>query len=421
MFKELHPNIKIRIYTSFLSRLVGSMVFPFMAIYFAREINAVAAGILLLIQVVVQFLSGFYGGYLADTWGRKKVMVAGEWMKVISTGGMLLANSPWYTSAWVTFVMLVLLGISMGIGNPAAEAMLVDVSTKETRTMIYSINYWTINLSIMLALIIGGWFFESNFFELLLSLLVISIFILWITKAKIEETFIPEKKSPGSFSLKPVFSSYVSVMKDVPFMLFTIGGIAILSIEFQRNNFMAIRLEEEIPKQMISIWGSLPIEMTGVRMMSLLTVENTLLIVLLTAAVNKWLKHKSEQKMMYIGFIVFGFGYSFLAFSNHIAVLTAAVFIMTIGELIYVPTRQTLMADMVDESQRGAYMAVNGIVFQAGKIFGVFGIMAWQAIGGIGMAVLILLFAFAGVLCSRWAIVKRSRRDAFLAKPDQAV
>ncbi|MBS2968096.1 MFS transporter [Metabacillus sp. KIGAM252] len=416
MFRELHPNIKIRIYTSFLSRLVGSMVFPFMAIYFAREINAVTAGILLLIQVVVQFLAGFYGGYLADTRGRKKVMVAGEWMKVISTAGMILVNSPWYTSAWVTFVMLVLLGISMGIGNPAAEAMLVDVSTKETRTMIYSINYWTINLSIMLALIIGGWFFESNFFELLLSLLVISIFILWITKAKIEETYVPEEKSPHSFSLKPIFSSYVSVMKDVPFMLFTIGGIAILSIEFQRNNFMAIRLEEEIPKQMISIWGSIPIEMTGVRLISLLTVENTLLIVLLTATVNKWLKNKSEQRLMYIGFLVFGSGYSFLAFSNNMAVLMIAVFIMTIGELIYVPTRQTIIADMVDESRRGAYMAVNGIVFQAGKIFGVLGIMVWEAVGGIGMAFLIILFALGGVLFSRQAIVRRSQRPVYIAK-----
>lgn len=71
LFKDLHRNIKIRIYTSFLSRVVGSMVFPFMAIYFAKELNVVYAGILLLIQVIVQFIAGLYGGYLADSMGRK--------------------------------------------------------------------------------------------------------------------------------------------------------------------------------------------------------------------------------------------------------------------------------------------------------------------------------------------------------------
>ncbi|MTH55619.1 MFS transporter [Bacillus mangrovi] len=410
MFRELHPNIKIRIYTSFLSRLAGSMVFPFMAIYFTREINAVTAGILLLIQVVVQFLAGFYGGYLADVLGRKKVMVAGEWMKVFSIAGMILANSPSFTSPWLTFFMLVLLGISMGIVNPAAEAMLVDVSTKETRTMIYSINYWSINLSIMLAFIAGGWFFETNFFELLISLLAISVFILWMTKAKIEETYVPEKKAANSFSFKPIIKSYAAVLKDLPFILFTVGGIAILSIEFQRNHFMAVRLEEEIPKQLFSVWGLFPVEMTGVRLLSLLTIENTLLIVLLTAAVTKWLKNKPEQKMMYLGFTIFGAGYSVLAFSNSIPILITAVLIMTVGELLYVPSRQAILADMIDETQRGSYMAMNGMVFQAGKIFGVLGIMAWEAVGGLGMAVLILLFTFTGIWSSRLAILKRAEK-----------
>lgn len=72
MFKSLHPNIRIRIYTSFLSRVIGSMIFPFMAIYFTYQINATIAGILLMINIAVQFIAGLYGGYLADLVGRKK-------------------------------------------------------------------------------------------------------------------------------------------------------------------------------------------------------------------------------------------------------------------------------------------------------------------------------------------------------------
>lgn len=412
LFKDLHRNIKIRIYTSFLSRVVGSMVFPFMAIYFAKELNVVYAGILLLIQVIVQFIAGLYGGYLADSMGRKKMMVIGEWMKVLAFAGMILANSPLFTSAWITFLMLLAMSISSGFINPAAEAMLIDVSTKENRALMYSINYWAVNLSIMLGLIIGGWFFETHFFELLISLMLISFVTLWMTKALIQETYIaaPAKEVEKSFGLKPIIQSYQSVIRDMPFVLFTLGGIAILSIEFQRNNFIAIRLEDEIHTRVIPLLGGTNITLNGVKLLSLLTVENTLIIVLFTTLFTKWLKTKSEQAIMYSGFLLFGLGYSVLAFSNNPAILFAAVAVLSIGELMYVPTRQSLLAEIVDDSRRGVYMAFNGFVFQIGKIFGVLGIMAGEILNGIGMGILYVLFAFLGMVFTRMAIMKRDRK-----------
>ncbi|MGG3944061.1 hypothetical protein ABEV54_21840 [Peribacillus psychrosaccharolyticus] len=59
MFKELHPNIRTRIYLSFLSKVVSSMIFPFMAIYFTEKINAETASILLIINIAVQFLANY--------------------------------------------------------------------------------------------------------------------------------------------------------------------------------------------------------------------------------------------------------------------------------------------------------------------------------------------------------------------------
>ncbi len=62
MFRELHPNIRARILIQFLSKVIGSMIFPFMAIYFSMEINSSIAGVLLMINVFAQFLAGMYGG-----------------------------------------------------------------------------------------------------------------------------------------------------------------------------------------------------------------------------------------------------------------------------------------------------------------------------------------------------------------------
>ncbi|MBB6455257.1 DHA1 family multidrug resistance protein B-like MFS transporter [Salirhabdus euzebyi] len=406
MLKSLHPNIRIRIYTSFLSRVIGSMIFPFMAIYFTYHLNATLAGILLMVNVIVQFIASLYGGYLADILGRKRMMVLGEWMKLFAFAAMVLANSPLLTSPWITFLTMIIIGISSGFVNPAAEAMLIDVSTKETRAFMYSINYWAVNLSIMIGLIVGGWFYKSHLFELLIGLFIMSIITLWMTATLIQETYTSSSKTKKEYGVKPLMKSYQTVIKDIPFMLFTLGGIAILSLEFQRNNFIAVRLEEEMVPKMLSIWN---IDMTidGVKLLSLLTVENTIIIVFFTALVSKWIRNKPEQPIMYAGFILFGIGFAILAFSNSITHLVIATLILSIGELLYVPTRQSILADIVDDSRRGAYMAFNGFVFQIGKMFGALGIIIGQGIGGYGMAILYLLFVLFGILLTRVAITKR--------------
>lgn len=415
MFSTLHPNIKVRIYTSFLSRVVGSAVFPFMAIYFTKEINASVAGILLLIQVAVQFIAGLYGGYLADIIGRKQLMVAGEVMKVGAFAGLLAVNSPIFTSPWITFIMLLVIGVSGGMVNPASEAMLIDVSTKETRAFMYSVNYWAVNLSIMIGLMIGGWFFEQYFFELIAVLLLMGIVTLWMTAALIIDTYeIKSGKGQGTYGIKPLLKSYGLVMKDWTFMAFTFGGIAILSIEFQRNNFISVRLEEEIIPQTIQLFNLFSFDMDGIRLLSLLTVVNTLMIVLLTAAAGKWITGKKEEPIMYTGFILFGMGYFFMAFSNDFLTLFLSVVVLTIGELLYVPTRQSLLADIVDDSRRGAYMAMNGLVFQVGKMIGAAGLIVGNIIGGLAMGIGFLGLVVLGILFSKMALRSGGKDESVL-------
>ncbi|SDK48310.1 MDR family MFS transporter [Sediminibacillus albus] len=408
MFKTLHPNIRVRIYTSFLSRVIGSMIFPFMAIYFTDRINATAAGILLLINVVVQFLAGLYGGYLADLLGRKRLMVTGEMMKLAAFTGLIAVNSPWLVSPISTFLMMLVISIASGFINPAAEAMLIDVSTKATRAFMYSVNYWAVNLSMMLGLIVGGWLFKTHFFELLIGLATMSILTLWMTSALITETFQPTgRTSKKDYGLLPLLKNYQTVISDIPFVLFTIGGIAILSLEFQRNNFIAVRLEQDIIPAAFTFVGDYSMVIDGVRLLSLLTVVNTIIIVLFTAFVSKLIKNRREQPIMYAGFILFGLGYAFMAFSNHIGGLFIAVVVLSIGELMYVPTRQSILADIVDDTKRGAYMAFNGFVFQVGKMIGALGIIIGEAVGGVYMAMLYVVFVLFGIAFSRVGIIKK--------------
>ncbi|HBM4257628.1 TPA: MFS transporter [Listeria innocua] len=405
MFKELHPNIRARILIQFLSKIIGSMIFPFMAIYFSMEINSKVAGILLMINVLAQFLAGMYGGHLADIIGRKKLMVAGELLKVFAFLGMVLCNSPIFHSPWITFVMLLLIGVAQGLINPAGEAMLIDVSTPENRSFMYSVSYWANNLSMMIGIIVGGWFFVDYLFLLLVVLFIMSFVTAWLTISLISETLkqkaVLEK---GSYGLVGMLKNYGQVLHDYRFLLYTIGGIAVMSIEFQRSNYISVRLAEDFQALLVHFGPLGNITLNGVQIVSVLTAVNTLFIVLFTVPVARFVTKRAQQPIMYVGFTLFAIGFAVCAFANNLSVLLLATAVLSIGELLYVPTRQTILAAIVDDDRRGAYMAFNGIIFQIGKMIGSVSLVFAPFIGKYGMATFTILLGVLSIVFSAAAL-----------------
>lgn len=155
-------------------------------------------------------------------------MVYGEIAQCIAFVFMALANSPLLDSPWLTFAMMLVQNASNGMISPAADAMLIDVSTKENRTFMYSINYWAVNLSVAIGSVLGGILFASHRFELILGLTAVSLFALALTVFFLQETYKPstfDTASKGSI-LKDVFTSYKQVMQDQRFLLFSPKRVA---------------------------------------------------------------------------------------------------------------------------------------------------------------------------------------------------
>ncbi|GEB76465.1 MDR family MFS transporter [Sporolactobacillus inulinus] len=396
-FKTLHPNIKIRLLTSFLSRFVGNMVFPFMAIYFASEFGTARTGLLLLINVFASIVTSFWGGFFSDRLGRKRVMVLAQLIQIIAFSLMTAANSPWLQSPVLTFLMMLVQSVSNGFMNPAAEAMLIDVSTKENRQFMYSVNYWSVNLSIAAGSVIGGLAFNRHRFLLFLVLTLTSMFVFALLAFFMKESHRQNNKQNNSATMgRLIFDmgkNYQSVMKDRRFLIFCLAQLLILSLEFQMNNYIAIRLSHEF-HQFIG-----PFSVDGLTLLSWLRVENTILIVVFTLAVNLWMKRYPSNHVLFIGLCLYSSGYITLAFSNQWHLLFLMIGILSLGELMYVPVCQTLLASMTQEKVRGSYMAVYGLVFQGAKVMGSLGVMIGAFLPSYGMAVLYSIVAVTGMGC----------------------
>lgn len=416
-FKELHLNIKIRILINFVQKLTQMTVFPFMAIYFSSHFGLKLAGILMILSVVAAMIASFYGGYFADKIGRKKVLLSGEKLRFISMLLMAVFNSPWLIEPSVTYVLFFINSVIVGIITPANEAILIDVSTSETRKMLYSINYWSINLSIAIGSMIGALFYKDYFFFLLLTTALASLGSFYLIKVFIIETN-PLKSSEEiiKVSFKEIYSNYKIVLKDRIFAIYLIAGICMLGLEFQLINFIAVKLSDDFGTQ--KPFGLDFFEIDGVGVLGLLRVENTLLVVILGALVLKLTKNIDDKITLYIGTILFSIGFASLVISNNFWILITSTLIFTLGELLYVPIHQSILAELIDDNMRSQYIAVNSLRVRGAMIIGSLGVTIGAFVPNFVMAIIYLILGGISILLYNIIYMKKFsvKKDIILKK-----
>jgi MFS transporter, DHA1 family, multidrug resistance protein B len=406
-FCALHPSVRIRLLTTFLSKVFGTAVIPFMGLLFAREAGAVTAGVLLGIQYLVQFGVGLYGGAASDLLGRKRIMVWGEAIKALAFVVMLAAALSGQL-LWPIFAGLLIMAVGNGLSITAGEALLIDASTPTDRAFMYTVNYWGNNLGYLVGAPVGALLFRDHLAALLALLAGMALVILWVTIRFIQDVHSPVAASARKpVGLAALIGSYRQVASDGRFLWFTLSGVFILTTEFARTTFLGVRLDQDLSGQHITLPLLGPLPFDGAKALAMLSAENTLLIVLGSAFVARFLTGKDSRRWMLAGFALFGGGYCAAMLLGTPGTLLLAGLVFSVGELLYVPTRQAVLAGLIGAGRRGAYMAVNGMVFQFGKLLAAGGLVLWPLLGSRGLVALMVLFTVLGSVIG-WAASGRS-------------
>ncbi|MYL33605.1 MFS transporter [Pontibacillus yanchengensis] len=399
-FKQFHVNIKIRMIASFVTDVAEMSIFPFMAIYFSNKLGVTWAGGILTFITIVSIIFSMYGGFWADQFGRKKVMVAGYIFQTASFFIIAFANSPWLESVWLTFIMFFLLSISSRFIDPASEALLIDVSSEEEQPTMYQFIYWSTNVAFAIGIVLGGLFFNTHTFELFLGFAILSIFTLTLTLGWIQDHYVPnnirDEKKKGVLS--GLLSNYTNVLKDSRFMVLCLATLLVLSLEFQLYGFIAVRLNEEIHTSLLGF------TIDGARMLSILIIINTTIVIFASSIIGKTARKLNLKTALFMGLLMYVVGYSFLAWNNIMVVLVLAMAIATVGELLFQPIRSTYVAQLATKEARGSYKAVSGLSMDAGQVLGSIGLMVSALLSNGMMTGLFLLISAFGMLGFYWSI-----------------
>jgi MFS family permease len=357
-WKDYPQNIKVRLITSFFNRAVSSAVMPFMALFFAQQMSKVWAGTFLILTVVIGFVVNLIGGYISDRFPRKKVLLTTSWLNAFMFMLMTISLFPeskliWlFASAYIGFV------ITSSLGRPAMHAIIIDSTTPENRKEVYALDYWMINLSMAIGAALGGLLYVNYQKELFMLLSFTSTVIpiaYWIW---LRDGFNDFLKKNNENVFLDLIQNYKIAFQDSAFVKVVFGSTFIFAAEFSLNSYIGIRLAESFKAIHLGDF-----EISGVRMLSLLNIQNMLLVVCFTFIINRLTDRLNKKNALLLGLVLYGIGYATVTSANVWYVLILFNVIATMGELIYSPIRNAEQANMIPSDKRGSYSAFSNLSF----------------------------------------------------------
>ncbi|SDG64851.1 Predicted arabinose efflux permease, MFS family [Planococcus glaciei] len=389
--RDWDRSLKVRLVGEFFMNTSYWMVFPFLAIYFADEFGKGTAGLLLVISQVFSVAANLVGGYCADRFGRRAMLVFAS----IAQGGAFLlfafANSPWLESPELGFIAFTLAGMCSSLYWPASQAMIADVIPEKYRSDVFAIFYTTLNIAVVVGPLFGAVLFFTYRFELLLVVAVISMVLGLILRLYTNETlarelanhWATEEKTGWPAAVAKQFKEYGLIFNDRLFLLFVIAGVLVAQTFMQLDLLIPVYLKETIDVQTIASLFGREWSVTGETSFGFLLSENGLLVALLTVIVTRWMTQFPEKWVFFLSTLLYAAAMLLFPLTSWFWMFVVAMGIFTFAELMVVGVQQSFISKLAPEDKRGQYFAAASLRYTIGRMIAPLSIpmTAWFGFG----------------------------------------
>ncbi|HVF26483.1 MAG TPA: MFS transporter [Anaerolineales bacterium] len=328
----------------FVDGIGGTLLFPFFALYITQKFNVgmTQAGILLGISSLFGLVGSMFGGALTDKFGRKQLILFGLVFSAISTLGFGLVND-----LNILYPLVIVVGLLSSVSHPAHEAMIADILPEQKRQEGFGILRVVANFSWIIGPTIGGFLANFNFFYLFVIDAIISCIVAVIIFRTVPETKPEPHAHEKSESFLQTVGGYRFVLRDTAFVSFIIANIIMLIVYQQMYGSLSVYLRDN---HGINPQGY-----------GFLMSTSAITVILFQFWLTRKIKHQPPFLMMAFGTIFYVIGFTFFGLVTTFVLFALNIVIITIGEMIVVPTSQALVAGFAPEEMRGRYMAVSGL------------------------------------------------------------
>lgn len=336
---EVDPALRPVLLVTLIGSLAGSSVWSFMGIWALKEVGATSSqlGYGYLVVALTAGVVGYIAGHLSDHFGRRRLMLVGQGIFAIYILLFLGAGH----HVWLGLGLIVGAGALGSLGGSAGQAMVADLVPPERHEAAYASVRVAANLGVTMGppigslfLLIGGW----SFFFPSVSLLALSSWVLAFRYLPVRGAYAPEGP--------PERGSLRVILHDRTFLLFLAASMFAWLIYVAYETVLPISLVEShgIPE-----WG-----------WGFLLVVNPLLVTVFQLRLTRRVTGISPALKWVVAMLLMGLPFLFLRVTSALPVILAILVVFVIGEMLWVPTSQSIAARMAPEDLRGAYMGAFG-------------------------------------------------------------
>jgi len=353
-----------------ISSTGGSMLWPFMTIYLRQRLDLPLTTVTLLMTVnsAAGLAAAALVGPLVDRFGRKRAMVTGLGLLGATLLTMSLAGS---LPAWV--LLMACQGAFGPLYRIGADAMIADLVPPDRRAQAYAWQRMATNLGIAIGPSVGGFVTATSytlaFYIAAAANLTFGLLVLLFARETIprrgdlmsspQSPRPAHRGSPGQ-AARAGKAGYGPVLRDRRFMTF----IAITTLATVPASLVMVLLAVYAKEQF-----GLPENRYGFIMAT-----NAAMVVLFQVLVTHFSRRYPPFRVLAVGALLYALGAGSVALGSTFPAFLVSMVILTLGELLLVPTANAVTASLAPPDMRGRYMGLYGltwgIAYGLGPVFG---------------------------------------------------
>jgi predicted MFS family arabinose efflux permease len=357
----------------------GAMAWTFVAIWAIKKLHAGQGtlGAAFLVSALLGVCSGYLGGHLSDRLGRKPLIVASWLLQTLLVAGFLAVGS----NERLGLVLFCFGGLFWHFGRAADQALVADVIHPERRETAYASLRVGNNLGITIGPPLGGALLALGGWQALFagSTAICSLTFL------IAVRFLPTS-GPYSVDESPQRGSLGVIVRDRPFVLFLVSAVFAWLVYVSFEVILPISLVESHGLSP-STWG-------------FILIVNPLLVTLFQLRLTRALRDVPDARKLAVGLPLMGMPFLLLTAYDPLPAILLVIVLFVIGEMLWVPSSQSIVARLAPPDIRGAYMGAFGSTAAVGFAFTPFvGLQVRSAFGDTAAwALFAILSVVAGAL-----------------------
>jgi predicted MFS family arabinose efflux permease len=388
---DVSPPLRPVLVVSLAGSAAFSSVWTFLGIWAIDELGATSAqlGFGFLIGAAAATAAGYLGGHLSDYVGRRPLILT----DFLAQAGLVLAFVAVGHHVYLGLALMTLSGVAGSVGSAASLAMVADVVPPEEHETAYASVRVASNLGVTLGPPIGGLLLLGESWpRLFVGVSILLLVALGFAYRLLPRTgiYAPEGK--------PERGSFEVIRRDRAFLLFLVSG-ALAYLVY-------VAFETVLPISAVTTYGLAP------SVWGFLVIVNPAAVTLFQLRLTRRVAHFPPAPRLVIAMLLMGFPFLLLPLNASVPVFLFVLALFVLGEMLWVPTSQAIVARLAPADIRGAYMGAFSSTGAVGfALAPFFGLQLRDAAGDTAMwgffAAVSVVAAFVGALAVRLAYSKR--------------